>query len=411
MSIQIGRRGLLRGMAGALGASVGSRIWTPGTAHAAEEKSAVVVLHFVGGYNALFCSADSFINRAFGVTGDNVRDLGNGLVVDKGTIGTLPDFALKHMATIGNRHGTSDHAEGIKMVWSNGTKNSSIRLAAAMGGEAAIKCAQIRGPGVAIPSPAEAGVSLQGVNDIGSLIETLVGGDLRSPDRGVAQKALAASNKMGERLIESSPAGGTAVTNGYSSAIDALGKQAPPFDYRGLPKVYGLTGTSIVNSPGEQVTGPEYASKFCAAEVLIRAGTNVVNIFTGNSWDSHNAPNPAAGRPGNSGANLERNQMAVVIPELRKFLTRMYDPAGLGGTHNVVVVLLGDFSRSLPGNDHQPNLSVTVMGKYVKVGTTGRVAANASLPVGTPTSEGMWAYIAAMAKATGTPFGANPHKI
>lgn len=60
------------------------------------------------------CSADSFINRAFGVTGDNVRDLGNGLVVDKGTIGTLPDFALKHMATIGNRHGTSDHAEGIR---------------------------------------------------------------------------------------------------------------------------------------------------------------------------------------------------------------------------------------------------------------------------------------------------------
>jgi hypothetical protein len=35
---------------------------------------------------------------------------------------------------------------------------------------------------------------------------------------------------------------------------------------------------------------------------------------------------------------------------------------------------MGDFSRSLPGSDDQPNLTATVIGKYVRVGTTGRVA-------------------------------------
>jgi len=283
-------------------------------------------------------------------------------------------------------------------------------LASAIGGGAPIKCAQIRGPGVAIPSPSEGGVSLQAINDIGSLIETLVGGDARSPDRAIAQRAVTASQKTGARLRSSSPVRGEAFDDGYLSTIDALGKQPPPFDYRGLPKVYGLTGTAIVDGPGEQVTAAEYASKFCAAEVLVRAGTNVVNIFTGNSWDSHNAPNPAAGRPGNAGATLERNQMAVVAGPLRKFLERVYDPAGLGSTHNVVVALVGDFSRSLPGNDHQSNLSITVMGKYVKVGTTGRVNGNVGLPPG-PSSDGMWAYLAAVAKAQGSPFGANPHAL
>ena len=393
------------------GAAAGSRIWMPRPAFAAEEKSAVVVLHFLGGYNALFSSADSFINNAFSVTNDNVRDLGNGLFVDKGTIGTFPDYALQHMATIGNRHGTTDHGEAIRLVWSNGTRSSALRLAAAMGGSAPIKCAQIRGPGVAIPTPAENGVSVQGVNDIGSLIETLVGGDERSPDRAIAQKALGASRASGKRVASSSPTRGTALDEGYAAAMDALGKQPPPFDYRGLPGVYGLTGTSIADGPGEQVTEREYASKLCAAEVLVRAGTNVVTIYTGNSWDTHNAPNPAAGRAGNSGASLERNQMAVVAKPLKQFLERVYDPNGLGATHNVVVVLLGDFSRSLPGNDHQANLSISVMGKYVKVGTTGRVNSAVGLAAGTPSSEGMWAYLAAVAKAQGTPFGPNPHAL
>jgi hypothetical protein len=93
------------------------------------------------------------------------------------------------------------------------------------------------------------------------------------------------------------------------------------------------------------------------------------------------------------------------MPGLRLFLTRMMaDP-----TKNVVTVIMGDFSRSLPGSDHQPNLTATVFGKYVKPGTTGRVAANVGLPAGTPAVPGLYAYLAALLKVPGTPFGANPH--
>ena len=73
--------------------------------------------------------------------------------------------------------------------------------------------------------------------------------------------------------------------------------------------------------------------------------------------------------------------------------------------------LLGDFSRSNDNSGHQPNLSVTVMGKYVKPGTTGRTSTNVDLAPGTPSIAGMWAYLAAVTKVDGAPFGANPHAL
>lgn len=396
MSPRLGRRSLLRGLAAAGGAALGTRIagggaWI-GNALAEPEKSAVVVIHFVGGYNSVFCSADSFTGSgAFGANAGNVMGLGNGLVVDKATLGALPPFALQHMATIGNRHGSTDHAQAILRVWSDGTRNYTVRLAAAMGGSAPIKCAQIRGTGVDIPSPAVDGVSIQGVNDMGSVIETLVGGDLRSPDRAIAAKAMAASQTMAKRTLDKNPVRGPILDDGFDASVDALKKTAPPFDYRSLPGIYGLQGTSIQNG---------FASKLCAAELLIRAGTNVINVCSENDWDTHG-----------SNGGTERARMVPVIQQLQKFLARVHDPAGLGATHNVVTVLMGDFARSLPNDDHQANLSATVIGKYVKVGTTGRVAANVGLPAGTPGSNEMWAYVAAVARAQGQPFGANPHAL
>jgi hypothetical protein len=400
MHSRLGRRSLLRGLAAAGGAALGTRIaggvgvggaWI-GNALAATEKSAVVVIHFVGGYNSVFSSADSFTGSgAFLASPGNVVGLGNGLVVDKATLGALPPFALQHMATIGNRHGSTDHAQAILRVWSDGTRNYTLRLAAAMGGTAPIKCAQIRGTGVNIPSPAEGGVSAQAVNDIGSVIETLVGGDLRSPDRAIAAKAMAASQTMAQRTLDRNPQRGPVLDDGFSAGIDALEKTAPPFDYRSLPGIYGLQGTAIQNG---------FASKLCAAELLIRAGTNVINVCSENDWDTHG-----------SNGSVERGRMVPVIQQLQKFLARVSDPAGLGATHNVVTVLIGDFARSLPTDDHQGNLSATVIGKYVKVGTTGRVGANVGLPAGTPASNEMWAYVAAVAKAQGQPFGPNPHAL
>ena len=78
---------------------------------------------------------------------------------------------------------------------------------------------------------------------------------------------------------------------------------------------------------------------------------------------------------------------------------------------NVVTVIMGDFSRSLPGSDHQANLTATVIGKYVKLGTTGRVNAAVGLPSGSPGINGFWAYLAAVLGASGQPFGTNPHNL
>ena len=71
---------------------------------------------------------------------------------------------------------------------------------------------------------------------------------------------------------------------------------------------------------------------------------------------------------------------------------------------NVVTVIIGDFARSLPGSNHQSNLTATVIGKYVKLGTTGRTNADVGLPQGSPGIQGLWAYLAAVLKLPTTPF-------
>jgi len=72
---------------------------------------------------------------------------------------------------------------------------------------------------------------------------------------------------------------------------------------------------------------------------------------------------------------------------------------------------LRDFARSLPGSDHQPNLTTTVIGKYVKVGTTGRTDAKVGLPAGTGSTQQMWSYFASALKVQTDIFGPNPHPL
>jgi hypothetical protein len=78
-------------------------------------------------------------------------------------------------------------------------------------------------------------------------------------------------------------------------------------------------------------------------------------------------------------------------------------------TRNVVVVLMGEFARSVPNSGHQPNLSATVIGKYVKQGTTGKVTSSVALPAGTPSTDGLWSYLSAVAKTPTKLFGNNQH--
>lgn len=389
------RRGFLKAMGVASGALVGTRLAGRGLIEsafaAAPEKSAVVVIHLLGGYNSVFCSADSFAGAgAFQASGGNIMPLANGLVVDKATLGALPAFALAHMATIGNRHGSSDHAQAINTVWSDSGRSFAVRLAKEMGGEAAIKCVQV-GDSLQHPAPKEGDVSLQRIADMRPTIDALVGGDAALPDRRIAAAGVAAAQGMTKDLFARSPVSSVALRDGYETTVSALKKVPPPFDYASLPAAYGLGGTAVDN---------RFESKLAAAELMIRAGSNVMGIFSANDFDTHG-----------SNGSAERTRFGAIIPALQKFLSRVHDPAGLGATHNVVTVIVGDFARSLPGNDHQGNLSATVIGKYVKTGTTGKTAANVALPAGTPASMGMWAYIAKAAKLTTEPFGANPHNL
>ena len=80
---------------------------------------------------------------------------------------------------------------------------------------------------------------------------------------------------------------------------------------------------------------------------------------------------------------------------------------------NVVVAIMGDFGRQTPVNkntSHAGSLSASVIGKYVKTGTTGRVNAQGLL-TSAPSVREMWSYLADVLKAPTNPFGTNPHKL
>jgi hypothetical protein len=353
------------------------------------EKPALLVVFLAGGHNAVFASADSFAAAGtFGVTANNQRSLGNGLVVDAPTFGTLPAFALEHMATVGVRHGIRDHGGGQNALMADGTRSYALRLAAAMGGDASIKCANMgtrRVPGV---RPPENGVSMQAITDMRSTIEALGGGtDATAPDRAIAAQALTSSYGLSTDLIAQSPVLTRPMEEGYQAVIETLRQPVKTFSFPDLAMAYGLANNStVVNN---------FASQLAGAELMITAGANVVYTSDG-GWDSH----------GDRTATTQRNMMTQrILPPLRTFLNRMLNAPG----RNVVVAMISEFSRSLPGSDHAAALSATVMGKYVKVGTTGKMTANVQLPMGTPSVPGLWAYLARQLNVAQAPFGPNPH--
>lgn len=386
------RRSLFQGLAsvgaGALAAKVGL---CPRTAfaQAGGEKPALLVVFLQGGYNALFSSANSFATAGtFGVTGSNQRDLGNGLVVDAPTFGTMPAFALSHMATVGVRHGISNHGAAQSAVMSDGTRSYALRLAAELGGDASIKCAQVGTRGVPGPRPMERGVSLQVITDMRSTIEALGGStDTTRPDRAVSEKALQAAQLMSASTLFTSPERTRELGEGYEAAIETLQQPVKSFNFADLATAYGLANnTTTVNG---------FRAQMAAAELMITAGTNVVVAMDG-GWDTHGD---------RSGTNVRTMMTQRILPGLNTFLSRMVNAPG----RNVVVAIVGDFARSLPGSDHASALSATVIGKYVKVGTSGRMNDRVQLAAGTPTAPGLWSYLGRVLNAPTAPFCANPH--
>jgi hypothetical protein len=398
----LGRRGFLKALAGAAGAAAGHRLAGRGwiaPAQAAAERSVLVTIYLNGGYNACFPSADSFQNIRFGVNDGNVMPLGNGLVVDRATLGSLTPFARSHMASIGVYHGISDHgaAHGAMLMSGGRTGRSyALRLAAAMGGDGAIK-APLLGYGLdgyTTPTP-EGSISLQQIRSMKATIDALGGGapNPRAPSRAIALSGVTAARAMSSARLDMNPSSLGTLREGYVTALETLKKPPAQISFADVATAYGHPVTDT------DVTPFGLRNKIVAAELMIHAGANVISIVDHvrslDNWDSH----------GSVDAQVERNLMQQrLIPLLNTFLSRVLELPDL----NVVVVIMGDFSRS-PANDHARNLTATVMGKYVKVGTTGRVNDRVQLQTGAPGPQQFWAYLAKALKVPTEPFGPDPH--
>jgi hypothetical protein len=395
MSSAFSRRKMLQGAAAMAGAAAAAgplgRLTGQGDAWAqTAEQPAVVLVFLRGGYNALFGSADSFASAGtFGCAPGNVKSLGNGLVVDNATFGTLPASAQTRMATIGINHGLSSHDPARLADWTNGSRSYALMLANALGGTAAIRCAVVGNAFPDGPRPTEGGVSMQMITDLSSTLNAITGGtaDSTRPDRPKAAAGLTAARGMSNPQLNAQPVSLKSAKEAYDASITLMQQPTQGFDYATIAQAYGISATSTaVNS---------FRSKMLAAEVMIRAGCRVVMAIDG-GWDTHGDSN---------GSNVRNMMNTRILPGLNPFLQRMLTATG----RNVTVGIFGDFARSLPGSDHAKAISGTVIGKYVKVGTTGKMSATVGLPSGSPSVPAFWSYLAAVSKAPTNPFGNNPH--
>src|SRR3569833_1661372 len=120
--LDLTRRGFLTGPAALVGAGAIAcqPAGSPAVPRVAGPPPALVVMWLFVGPAVLFYSARSFLaNGAFGFTADNVRDVGNDLLVDRDSLGALPPIALAHMASINFHHGVvrpHDHARAAVLV-------------------------------------------------------------------------------------------------------------------------------------------------------------------------------------------------------------------------------------------------------------------------------------------------------
>ncbi len=395
---RLSRRTLLQtGLAAGLGAPLLGR---PRMAHAqARKKPAVVLLWLHGGYNCLFSSADSCVaDGVFGVTSGNVRDVGNGVVVDASTLGTLPPEVLAHMSTVGVHHGRADHVGGVNVWWNTGGEGPSIplRLAGALGGTSAFRCVSFLSPPGSHKSVD--GVSLSVFPDLSSALLATgapVGPEL--PSRALMGRGLERALRLSRPTFERSPTLLREAWEGMHTAKDALLGPAQPIDWAEIAAAYGL---------GSSLTVGSFASQLAGAELMIRTGTDVVSIIdrgegslVGFGWDSH----------GDHDGHSVRTMMSQRLPLLRTFLERTLALP----EHQVVTAIYGDFARSVHDSGHAGGISATVFSPALRTGTTGRAIIRGPdylLPEGTPGVDGFCALLCEAAGATSV-FGANPHRV
>lgn len=388
------RRGFLKTVGVGAGALVGTRLAGRsliGSARAATaEPTTVVVVYLNGGFNAIFTGANAFTNTAFGVTGNNVTAMGN-VIIDNAMANAIPQNLRTKVASVGIRHGISDHGNAQRSNFMNGNNSAPLQLADAIGGTGAIKAAVVGGnqlPNGNNPTPVN-GVSLQAINDMRATIDAIAGAQAAPnvADRAGMAKGLTAADGMSRATIDKHKNSLPSVDQGLKSAIATISKPVQPFNAAEFNTAYGLNGTAVNN----------FGARMAAAELMCRAGANFV-IAQDGGWDTHGDTN------GNNVRNMVTQRIA---PPLRTFLSRMVE--GAAAERNVVVAIFGDFNRSLPGSDHQANLTALVIGKHLKNATTGLTNANVGLPANTPSIMGLWQLLGAATKVDASPFGANPH--
>lgn len=143
-------------------------------------------------------------------------------------------------------------------------------------------------------------------------------------------------------------------------------------------------------------------ASFAAVEALVHAGASVVfaqPAYTGREDRQFDTHHDDVGK-------VAREIMAPITPMLATFLDRVMAMPG----RNVVTLLTGEFSRTLPGADHAKGGTATVIGKYVRTGATGRQQADGSPPDDAPPPEALWAFVAAaLCLRESAGFGMNPH--
>lgn len=339
------RRTLLKASAALVGALALGDVELIAKKTDAAEQPTLVVFWLNGGPAGLFNSANAFLaNGAFGVTRDNVRFLGNGLYVDAGSLGALPNMALAHMASVHFMHGLYMHNDARAAVLQSGQRNQLLRMAAAMP-RSTIPCAIVNNLGLPV------GVS-----------------STPPDERGIGFEQIVKLNDVHRSL--------------------------PVAQFNDIREAYGAFGSNLAVD--------NQRTTFAAVETLVREGAGVVfaqPAYTGRhdrQFDTHYDDN----------GSVAREIMAPITPSLTTFLRRVMALPG----RNVVTLLTGEFSRTLPKADHAKGGTATVIGKYVKTGAIGHQRPDGSPPEHAPPPEALWAYVAAALRlGEAAPFGIHPY--
>jgi uncharacterized protein (DUF1501 family) len=395
--MRLSRRTVLGAGASLVAASqLPRRAW----AQPAAEKATVVIIFLQGGYNAVFGGADAYVpTNGFGATADNVLDVGNGLVVDRSTLGALPEAVRAHMATVGIYHGMTGH-DAAQPAMFTGKTSYPLALARAFDSGAPLTCVSLAKspPG---GHTALGKVALTVVGDVAVPIQ-LISGEAGSdePSRENMLRGVLAARALSTKTVQRNPHTLQRLAEGYDALGNALAQPVRPLDWASISAAYGIAGGATqVKTLQEQ---------FAAAELMVDAGVDVVllphSVGGGDcnplGWDTHNDGDASCNRA------LFQKYLGPMLPT---FLTRMLDKPG----RNVVTVVMGEFARTVPSAGHAPFNTPTVFGKYLRAGTTGRPVAlgrgQIGLPPETPGIQQFWSFLAAAARAPTNPFGANPH--